>query len=99
MTVSSIPCYPLTGLVCQVCLSRERSAPVNDRPRVWSVFNPANEAVNIRDFGDLKILVFHRIEVDVEAVQPWVLRREHAFAKQCECGNRPSLKPQVFEPP
>jgi len=77
-------CVLLTGFVCQVRLSGKSSTPVNNCPGVGSISDPTNQAVDARDISDLKVCILFRIELDVEAIQSWVLLREHALAEKCE---------------
>ena len=77
--------------MCQVCLPRKSSSPVNNCPRCGTVFDPTNKATDTRDVGDLKICVLDRIKVDVETIQPWVLWCEYAFMEQRERKSRPLI--------
>ena len=70
--------------MCQVGLSREFAAFVNDCPGAGFIFYPTNETMDARDIGDLKIFILLRIKVDIEAVQSWILLCKYALVKQCE---------------
>jgi hypothetical protein len=92
------PSCPSAHFVRQVRLSRKCFALVNDRPRVGSIFDPTNEAVDVRDVGYLKVFILFRIKVDVEAIQPRILLCEYTPVKQRECKSRSFLQAEVLVP-
>ena len=65
--------------MCQLHLSREPSASVNDCPVVGTLSDPTDETVNARDISDLKIFVF---QTKLETIQSQIPLYEHAPVSQ-----------------
>jgi len=84
--------------VCQVCFSREFSALVNDCLGVGPISDLTYKTMDAQDVSDFETFVLLQIEVDIEAIQPWVLLCEHALVEQHKRKGCSSVKAKVIVP-